>query len=219
MNIDEIQNNLKNIFQEKKKRIIFWYDGEKEFEESLPSIRLDNVKIVRLDQTSALKLKIELECFNPEDKYVIYAPFHEPAPENDWLFDIRLYSYTFHADMISIILQELNLHDLSLQTYLKKRRNFFNNKDRFNRLKKWVNSDDKDDDIDLKMLAVITRSEHPDLFSIVMKLFEAYSDNNLFDELILSSYWSEIEKLELAPSFWKFVAQIFGYVSEKEPIL
>ena len=31
-------------------------------------------------------------------RYVIYAPYSEPVPEEDWLLDIRLYSYTFHAD-------------------------------------------------------------------------------------------------------------------------
>ena len=43
--------------QEKKKRVVFWYDGDKEFEETLPSIQLDNVKVVNLTDTSSLELK------------------------------------------------------------------------------------------------------------------------------------------------------------------
>lgn len=163
MNINRIQDTLKNIFQENNKRIIFWYDGEKEFEETLPSIQLDNVKIVRLDKISALALKIELECGyldfgglecstlkfggfergdlkscnlergEPKQQYILYAPFHEPAPEDDWFFDIRLYSYTFHADRASIILKELNLENQSIRPFLDDRKAFFNSRDRFSR--------------------------------------------------------------------------------------
>ena len=40
MNIDQINQTLANIFKKENKRIVFWYDGEKEFEESLPSIKV-----------------------------------------------------------------------------------------------------------------------------------------------------------------------------------
>jgi len=219
MNIDQIKETLTQIFQDKKKRIVFWYDGEKEFEEILPSIGLDNVQIVHLDEISSLSLKIEIECGDPANRYVLYAPYHEPAPEDDWLLDIRLYSHTFHADKASIILKELNLDNLSIRPYLKERSTFFNNKERFNRLKKWVKPDDREDDIDLKMLSVITRSDQPDLFSILMKLFESCCNDNTFDDSIPSKYWADIEKLGLSAQFWKFVAQTFGYINEKEPNL
>ncbi len=244
MNIDQIQEAIKTVFIEQKKRIVFWYDGEKEFEDTLSSIQLDNVKIVRLDAISSLELKIEIECSELEPKvhqhadhvcynfcsgggrnessrqrYLLYAPFHEPSPEDDWFFDIRLYSYTFHADRASIILKALNLDNQSIRPYLNERKTFFKSKDRFNRLKKWVKPHDREDDIDLKMLSVITRSEQPDLFSILMKLFESFCDDNGFDDSMPSKYWSEIEKLGLAPSFWKFVAQTFGYINEKKPLL
>jgi uncharacterized protein (TIGR02687 family) len=212
MNIKQIQDAIETIFTQKKKRIIFWYDGEKEFEDILASIQLDNVKIVRLDKVSALSLKVEIEFTKPTQKYVLYAPFHEPPPEKDWLIDIRLYSYTFHADIASIILKELNLNHHRLKPYIQERQAFFVNKDRFNRLKKWVIPDDSEDDIDLKMLSVLTRSDQPELFSILLKLFESCIDNNTFDDSISSKFWSDIEKLGLAPSFWKFVSQTFGYI-------
>ncbi|MBF0398183.1 MAG: BREX-1 system phosphatase PglZ type A, partial [Desulfobacterales bacterium] len=140
--------------------------------------------------------------------------FHEPAPEDDWLLDIRLYSHNFHADKASIILNELNLDNQSIRPYLKERNTFFNNKDRFSRLKKLVKPDDSEEDIDLKMLAVITKADQLALFSILMKLFESMCHDNTFDETETSIYWTEIEKLDLRPSFWKFVAQTFGYINE-----
>lgn len=157
MDTKQISDSLLKIFQEKRKRIVFWYDAEKEFEDMLPSIQLDDVAILRLDEHGALELKIKLETEDPHGKYILYAPYAEPAPENDWLFDMRLYSYTFHADPASILLKELNLENLSLRLYLKNRNAFFRSQERLNRLKKWIAADDREDDIDLKMLAVITR--------------------------------------------------------------
>jgi len=177
MSPNDIKNELYAIFLKKKKRVIFWYDGDKEFEDALPEIQLDNAKIVRLDEISTLELKIEIECGDPDQQYLLYSASHEPSPEDDWLFDIRLYSSLFHADKASIILKELNLDHQSLRPHLKQHNIFFNNKDRFNRLKKWVKPDDREDDIDLKMLSVITRSNQPDLFSILMKLFESCCDS------------------------------------------
>ena len=109
MDIKQITDTLDRIFQEQKKRIVFWYDGEKEFDDILPSIQIDDVSLLRLDEHSPLELKIKLESEDTEGKYILYSPYHEPPPEKDWLFDIRLYSYTFHADKASILLKELNL--------------------------------------------------------------------------------------------------------------
>ena len=215
MNLIQIKDTLNTIFIEKKKRIVFWYDGEKDFEDILPSLKMDNVTIIRLDDSSALELKIRLECEDTTSRFILYAPFHEPAPEDDWLLDIRLYSYTFHADKASIILTELNLDNQSIRPYLKERNVFFRNKERLNKLKKWVNPGDREDDIDLKMLAVITRADQPDLFSILMKLFEYQCHDHTFDETEPSRYWMEIEKLDLTLCFWQFVAQAFGYINEK----
>ncbi len=219
MNITQLQETLNTVFTEKNKRIVFWYDGDKDFEDTLSEIRLEDVRIVRLDKTAALALKMEIECQFPHQKFLLYSPTQEPAPEEDWLLDIRLYSYTFHADKASIILKELNLDNQSIRPFLKKRNTFFNKRDRFNRLKKWIKPDDREDDIDLRMLTVLTRSDQPDLFSILMKLFESCCDDNGFDDSMPSKYWSDIDRLGLTPSFWKFTAQTFGYINEKEPNL
>ncbi len=219
MDINQVKETLERIFQEKKKRIVFWYDAEREFDEILTSIQLDNTTILRLDENSALELKIKLESGDTTGKYVLYAPFHEPPPEDDWLFDIRLYSYTFHADKASIILKELNLENQSIRPYLKKRKAFFRNQDRLNRLKKWVKPDDSQDDIDLKMLTVITRAGQPEPFSVLMKLFDSFCLDGKFNAAEPSTLWTEIEKLELKPSFWRLPAQIFGYINEDSPNL
>ena len=119
MDIKQIKDSLNKIFNEENKRIIFWYDTEKEFEETIPSIEIDGVNILHLNEIGSLELKIRLELEDTTGKYIIYAPYPEPAPEDDWLYDIRLYSYTFHADKASIILNELTLENQSTRPYVK----------------------------------------------------------------------------------------------------
>ena len=217
MNSDQTRDTLARIFHEKKKRIVFWYDAEKEFEEILASIRIDDVTILRLDEHGALDLKIKLETEDSHGKYILYAPYAEPAPEDDWLLDMRLYSYSFHADQAFILLKELNLEYQSLRPYLKTRKAFFKNRERLNRLKKWVQANDREDDIDLKMLAVITKADQPEPFSILMSLLVSFCQKGKYIHDEPSKLWLQIEKLDLEAAFWKIPAQNFGYIKPDSP--
>ncbi|WP_319575785.1 BREX-1 system phosphatase PglZ type A [uncultured Desulfobacter sp.] len=219
MDIRQINQTLTSIFKEEKKRIVFWYDEEKEFEESLPLIQVGDVTVLRLDQIGALDLKIKIETLDNKGNYLLYAPYYEPAPEKDWLVDIRLYSYTFHADKASILMNELGLENQSLRPFIKARKAFFRNQDRLDRLKKWVEPNDREDDIDLKMLTVLTRAAQPDPFAILMKLMESLCKSGSFIPDGESKPWKDIEALELESSFWKFMARTFGYVNESSPAL
>lgn len=100
-------------------------------------LQIDSVNILHLNEVGSLELKIRLELKDTTGKYILYAPYPEPAPEKDWLYDIRLYSKTFHADIASIILDELKLENQSMRLYLKERKNFFKSHDRLKRLKNW----------------------------------------------------------------------------------
>ena len=217
MKTNQTSETLARIFEEEKKRIVFWYDADKEFEEELASIAVDGVTLLRIDEHGALDLKIRLEVQDPKGKYILYAPYAEPAPEVDWLFDIRLYSYFFQADQTSIHMRELNLDRQSLRPHLKKRRAFLKNKERLNRLKKWIQTDDREDDIDMKMLAVIIKADQPHPFQILMRLLAAYCQKSqyLVDEP--PQVWSQIKKMGLIDAFWKMVAMTFGYIPSDNP--
>jgi len=56
MDIKQITASLKQIFEEYKKRIVFWYDREGEFSEIIPSLELEGVTILRLDENGPLDL-------------------------------------------------------------------------------------------------------------------------------------------------------------------
>ncbi len=215
--IQQTNQALARVFQEEKKRLVFWYDGEGEFEDLLPSIVVEGASLIRMDETPALELKIRLETRDTKDKFILYAPYPEPSPEMDWLCDIKLYSSLFHADKASILLKELGLSNMGIRPFIKERSSFFKSQNRLEKLKKWVEPEDKEESLDLKMLAVLTRAAIPDPFAIFMKLMDTFCGEAGFDPESESRAWKEIDSLGLAPAFWKLMHQTFGYESASSP--
>lgn len=68
---------------------------------------MEGIRLIRLDDVPALKVKIDIEYGNPSDKWLLYSPHSEPDPDKDWLLDIRLRSKTFQADPSSLLLEDL----------------------------------------------------------------------------------------------------------------
>ena len=142
-------------------------------------------------------------------------PTEEPDYDDDWLLDIRLYSRSFRADRASIILDELGLDNHHLRDHLSQRRAFFDNKERLQKLKTLVASTDTADDLDRKMLAVVVKADQPELFTILRTLFHAWTEVEDGDEIDLGiprpRAGTQIEKFDLAQSFWQVISQTFGY--------
>lgn len=216
MTIPELSNSIRKVFSDEGHRIVFWYDADKDFEDSLHELEIPGITLVRLDQVGSLELKIRLELEDKESRFLLYSPAPEPAPSDNWLLDITLYSRVFHADQASIVLNELGLTQPSLRTFFGRHKTFVKNQDRLGRLKKWVKPEDADVDLELKMLAVLAKAEHPEVFAILMKLFEELSEDK--KGKAGSKAWDDIEKYELTEPFWRLMADTFGY-SPKEPSL
>ena len=175
MDSSKITTGLTRLYDEGC-RIVFWHDPDREFEETLASLSLDEVSLIRLDECGALQAKVRMEQEKPNGRFLLYAPFEEPEAEQDWLFDIRLYSRTFRADRASIVLDELGLTQHYIRPHLAKRAKFLANKERLNRLKKLVSPGDTEIDLDRKMLAVIVRADQPEFFTILNSLFHGMAE-------------------------------------------
>lgn len=172
--LNQIHTALERLFNQEERRIVFWNDPDREFQNTLPFIMLDGVTTLRLDEVGALEVKIRLERDEPKGKFLIYAPTEEPDPIDDWLLDIRLYSGSFRADRASILLQELGLLTASLRENLLKYRKFFDAKERLQKIKNLVAPDDAAPDLDRKMIAVVAKADQPELFNLVRTVFHAY---------------------------------------------
>ena len=217
MSQDRIQHALSNLYKEGH-RLVFWNDPEGEFAASLETHLPDGVSLIRLDQKSTLALKIRLETQDPTGRYLLYAPSPEPAPTQDWLLDMRLYSRTFRADTVSILLEDLGLANQAMRGHLKARAKFLRNKDRLERLKRWAGAQDDETDLDTKMLGVLTRADQLETLSITLRLLAGLSGPEGVDLAATPKAWNDILALDLEPAFWSLMARQFGY-REAQPSL
>ncbi|MDR1382769.1 MAG: BREX-1 system phosphatase PglZ type A [Planctomycetaceae bacterium] len=211
MDITQIIESLKTIFNEKKHRIVFWNDPEREFESEIDSLKLEGIELVHLEQVGHFALKIRIEISETQQKFLLYSTSKESDPDEDFLLDIRSFAYKFRADRSTIILNELNLSNQQLNSYLKSRQKFFDSKDRLDNLKKIITPNDNNSDIDRKMLAVTTKSGQHDFYNIARAVFQSYLIQNDINFETPSETWKLIEKFSLSETFWKLSEQIFSF--------
>lgn len=204
MELAKINESLADLYRSGE-RLIFWHDEDQEFEGLLDQLSLDDVELIRLDQESSLAVKHQIAA-NIGSKYLFYAPFEVPSPENDWLLDLRLWGYQFAADKVSILFAELGLVQQSLKSHLKLRKKFLASKERVDHLKRLLQANDDADDIDRKILAVITHSDQPDFFNILIALLSELDADDLDT---VPAIFEEISKYELSEYLQALVTEHF----------
>ena len=209
MSNTRISDSLNGLFASHS--IVFWHDIEGEFSNAIDSLSLDGVKLIRVDDQPNLRIKMQIEG-SPNQRLLLYSNQPEPEPSKDWLLDVRLRSKVFRADSASILLEDLGLTTLSLRSHLKERGKFFKAKDRVDRLKRLISSGDSADDIDRKMIAVLTRADLPELFSILQRIYGAYVVDGVAELSAEPKSWQDIGSNDLEPSFWKLVQEQLGYI-------
>ncbi len=170
MSQQRLFDSLKELFSTHP--VVFWHDVDSEFASVVDSLQLDGVQLVRLDETPALRVKLDIER-SPDQLWLVYSAKPEPEPSKDWLLDVRMRSKLFRADSTSILLEDLGLTTQGLRAHLKERSKFFRAKDRMDRLKRMVLPGDDAHDLDRKMLAVLTRADQPELFAMLQRLYGA----------------------------------------------
>jgi uncharacterized protein (TIGR02687 family) len=190
--------------------IVFWHDVEAEFSGFVDSIGIEGVQLIRMDEQSNLRIKLQIEGA-PSQRWLLYSNQPEPEPSKDWLLDVRMRSKSFRADANSILLEDLGLTTLTLRNHLKDRSKFLRAKDRVERLRRFVLPGDTAQDLDRKMIAVLCRADQPELFSVLQKVYGAMVLDGAADLSTPPKAWQEIESNDLAPAFWALVHSQLGY--------
>jgi uncharacterized protein (TIGR02687 family) len=208
MSSPRIASGLSALFSEHA--VVFWHDVEAEFASVVDALQLDGAQLVRLDDTPALRIKLDIERA-PDQRWLIYSTQPEPEPTKDWLLDVRLRSKSFRADSTSILLEDLGLTTQALRYHLKERAKFLRAKDRVDRLKRLVLPGDGALDLDRKMLAVLTRSDQPELFAMLQRLYAAMVIEGVADLAAQPKAWQDIAANDLTPAFWALVNAQLGY--------
>lgn len=201
---------LKRLFEDGHS-LVFWNDADGEFTDQVDMINIDGVHVLRLDQTAVLQAKILVER-SPDARWLLYSPKAEQDPDLDWLLDARLRGKQFSADTASMQLDELGLTMRSLRDHLKSRAKFLRAKERFERLKRWVEPGDAAEDLDRKMIAALVRAETPEPAAIFLKVFGATAAEG--DLGVLPKPMQEIAVNELSDAFWQMASREFDYKDE-----
>ena len=139
MNIDDIEKSLNNEFNktmpiEQKRKIVFWYDGEKKFEDIIKDIYIKNVKIITMNNNEFYIKKV-LERDDKESNYLIYSPYFKPSAEENYLLDILMCNVEFSPNATSLLLKEIGIPE-EYREIINRYDKFFNNNKRISSFKK-----------------------------------------------------------------------------------
>ena len=196
-----------------QRRIIFWYDEDKEFQDKLDEVVLENAKVIALTGNNAFSVKKLLSVDDLTTNYLVYSPCVYNRPDDNWLLDVELYSEEFRADLISIWMDEMGLiSNPAMRKQVKNYRAYFNAKDR--RLK--VSTQNKVPEtlaqLHMAVMAAICGLKDARPNMILRSVFQAGLDLNN------NTVYQDFVKYHADAAFWAMVRQGCGFV-EEEPDL
>lgn len=203
MNLNDIEGKLNELFSQEDIRLVLWVDENKEFIEDINNMNIDG-EILLLDNVSIIKTKYLLE--SNSDNYLIYSNNSLSSLENNFLADIFSYAYSFSADKISIILEELHI-PIEFRGTVEKYSKFFNAKSRVEKFKNLNINVTSNNSILVGILAVCTKEVNVKFENILRKILcEGFDDNKYLDLL---------DKYELLDDFWSLVSQEYAFKDNK----
>ena len=193
-----------------KRRIIFWKDEEREFEEQLADFKLDNAKLVVLTGTNNFEVKKLLAVDDTASNYLVYMPFSlSDNLEKDWLLNIELYSEEFFADLNSIWMDEMGLPvSPVLRSSVKQYHKFFNSKERRNKVAAISKNINTAPQLHLAVMAVIVGEKEASANAIIRAVLSAGLDNEQ------NAVYKNIVSFNASKVFWILVNQATGYQSD-----
>lgn len=188
-----------------KRRIIFWYDEEREFEDKLDEIELNNAQLVRMTGNNTFAIKKLLSHDDLHNNYLVYCPISYEKPDDNWLMDIQLYSEEFRSDLISIWMEEMHIPSTpALRKLVKDYRRFFAAKERRAKVIKQQKTINTSVHLHLAVMSAITGAKSRQPAAILQALLAAgvNEDNGLYADIV--AYGAK-------DAFWTMVAQATGY--------
>ena len=211
MEIDNIKKELSRRFslplpEFYKRRIIFWYDEDREFQDQLEEISLDGVELLILtgSNTFAAKKKICEDC--PTTNFLVYDPRSFTKDDDNWLINVQLYSEEFRADLNSIWMDEMGLPATPIiRNQVKHYRKFFRAKERRDAVKKLSGNISNAPQMHLAVMAALSGCNDIQPNKIIKAVFHGGLDmgTNEFYQNFLT-YGAE-------KPFWVMVSQATGY--------
>ncbi len=190
VNFEDVANELNILFAKKprtgqKRNIVFWYNGDGKFQEQLPGLReqLDDAEIVTYTGNNSFNLKYKIEVENPEKNYLVYVPSFKPAPADNYLLDMYMYSQEFEADVATIYMRELGIKNPTLFETVKQYEAFFGNQKRIAELKKIGITEWTEQTFHIGVLCSVVRCNFDFDYALIKLISDYYAGGNLLESV------------------------------------
>ena len=189
-----------------QRRIIFWYDEDREFEDKVEELVLQNASVLVLTGNNTFAAKKLLASEDTTSNYLVYSPLRYEKPEDNWLINIELYSEEFRADLNSIWMDEMGLpNNATVRRMVKGYRKFFNSIERRKSAAAMAQNITTASQLHLAVMASICGLKDAQHASII----RAVLSQSL--ELDSNSIYQDFVKYGAQNAFWVMVAQATGY--------
>ncbi len=196
---DYLNGKNRNSFDSmsQKRRIIIWYDKNKEFKDLVESIidnsyaeeltdKIKNAKFYLYDNNS-IEIRYNIEILDEINDIVIYLPFERPAAkDNNYLLDIESfnYDYIFIPDNTTIKLNEYSL-SIDCKNVLEEYKLFFRDKKREAKFKDRINSDMNPQDVERVIISIILGIDNTTDDAILKSYIKSYyEDRKTYDDMM-----------------------------------
>ena len=211
MDTEKVMLDLNKRFQAPlpdyyKRRIIFWFDEDREFEDKLEDIVLNNAQLVRMTGRNTFAVKKLIGHDDLYSNFLIYCPVNYEKLDDNWLLDVQLYSEEFRADLISLWMDEMHIPSTpALRKLVKAYRKFFNAKDRRNKIANQQRTINTPAQLHLAVMSAICGLKSSQPAAILQSALSAglSMDSN--------SIYSDIVNYGAKDAFWTMIAQATGY--------
>ena len=189
-----------------QRRIIFWYDEDREFEDKVEELVLQNASVLVLTGNNTFAAKKLLASDDTTSNYLVYSPLRYEKTEDNWLINIELYSEEFRADLNSIWMDEMGLpNNATVRRMVKGYRKFFNSIERRKSVATMAQNITTASQLHLAVMASICGLKDAQPASII----RAVLSQSL--ELDSNSIYQDFVKYGAQNPFWVMVAQATGY--------
>ena len=218
----------------RNRKIIFWYDDKKDYEELIDELELENTEIIKYDNNS-LWIRYHIEKEELTKNIVLYFPFDRPKGINNDLLDIETANsdLIFNPDSTTMRLKNLGLSD-DCRNVIKKYDRFFNNKTRESEFKDFDIEKDSDN-IDYIATSILLGIKSINIDDIIKNIIRVYYDdkkkyealfkfgNEVFILNLINSYFGskvaspdDMENVFKSLVFTYFAASILEYAGIKD---
>lgn len=215
MTIDTINRTLQERFAAElpdcyQRRIIFWFDSDREFENMLDELELPDVKLLKLTGDNFFAAKMLLSETDTQSNYLVYDPLTYSHREDNWLRDIQLYSEEFRADLVSMQMEELHIPQTTpLRRAMKHYIKFFESKERAAKLKDFGTQYQNAGQLHIDIMAVLCNTKQNTVHGVLRAILcdSLYHEDNTCLE--------QIEKFGSMQALREMTARYTGYADEK----